>query len=110
MGYNLIITENADEQIDAAIHYLLNKFEDSEAASRLLDGISAALNRLEANPYQFPKSSDVYLESKDYHEALIRETNYKIVFRIDAETVYIVGFFHDLEDHSARVAEWRLLD
>ena len=108
MDYKLIITENADEQIDASIHYLLNKLDNPGAASRLLDGISAVFDRLEANPYQFPKSSDAYLESKGYHEALIRDMNYKIVFRIDAEMVYIVGFFHDSEDHAARIVEWRL--
>ena len=104
MAYNLIITDRADELIDERVNYLLNKFRNPQAA-HLLDGISSIYDRLEDNPYQFPDSKDSYLMRRGYKEALVPEMEYRMVFRIDGDDVYIVGLFHDLEDYIPKVTE-----
>ena len=105
MVYNLIITDRADELIDSRVFYIINKLKNTTAAGHLLDGISEVYNRLEENPYQFPDSKDDYLKRRGYKEALISDMQYKIVFRIEESTVYVVGFFHDLEDYPSKVME-----
>ena len=105
MAYNLIITDRADELIDERVNYLLNKFKSPQAATHLLDGISSIYDRLEDNPYQFPDSKDSYLMRRGYKEALVPEMEYRMVFRIDGDDVYIVGLFHDLEDYIPKVTE-----
>lgn len=105
MAYNLIITDRADELIDERVNYLLNKFKSLQAATHLLDGISSIYDRLEDNPYQFPDSRDSYLMRRGYKEALVPEMEYRMVFRIDGDDVYIVGLFHDLEDYVPKVIE-----
>ena len=105
MAYNLIITDRADELIDERVNYLLNKFKSPQAATHLLDGISSIYDRLEDNPYQFPDARDPYLLRRGYKEALVPEMEYRMVFRIDDDDVYIVGLFHDLEDYVPKVKE-----
>ena len=105
MAYNLVITDRADELIDSCVFYIINKLKNSQAAGHLLDGISVLYDRLEENPYQFPDSKDDYLRRHGYKEALISDMQYKIVFRIEESTVYVVGLFHDLEDYSSKVME-----
>ena len=105
MAYNLVITDRADELIDARVFYIINKLKNTQAAGHLLDGISEVYDRLEENPYHFPDSKDDYLRRRGYKEALISDMQYKIVFRIEESTVYVVGLFHDLEDYPSKVME-----
>lgn len=105
MAYNLIITDRANELIDERIAYIINKLKNPSAASHLMDGISSVYDRLQDNPLQFPDSRDPLLIKRKYKEALIPEMKYKIIFRVEYETVYIVGFFHDLENYPVKVIE-----
>ena len=105
MAYNLIIADRADELIDSRVFYIINQLKNSQAAGHLLDGISEVYDRLEENPYQFPDPKDDYLKGRGYKEALISDMQYKIVFRIEGPTVYVVGLFHDLEDYPSKVIE-----
>ena len=54
MGYNLIITEKADEHIDSLVGYLLGKLKNPQAAGNFLNEIDGIYDWLEDNPYQFP--------------------------------------------------------
>ena len=105
MDYELIVTERADELIDASLDYLTNKLMNPEAAVHLLDELSIIYKRLIEKPYQFPESKDAYLRKRNYREALLAGMNYKVVFRVEGTVVYIVGFFNDLEDYPNKVAE-----
>ena len=103
MAFDLIISEGADEQIDRLTGYLLNRLKNSGAAMHFLNEIEAVYDRLEENPYQFPMSRDEYLYRKGYREAFLTEMSYRVIFRIELQTVYVVGVFHDLEDYVAKV-------
>lgn len=103
MAYKLIITDRADELIDKLVGYIINKLQNKEAASHLLDELDDIYSRLAENPYQFPESKDDYLYSRGYREAHFSEMSYKTVFRIDENKVYIVGIFHDLEEYEKKI-------
>ncbi len=103
MGYNLIIAEKANEHIDSLAGYLLGKLKNPQAAGNFLNEIDGIYDRLEDNPYQFPISPDKYLSFQEYREAHFQKMSYKIVFRIEDKSVYVVGVFHDLEDYSKKI-------
>ena len=103
MAYNLVITDRADELIDACVFYIINKLKNPDAAEHLLNGISEVYDRLADNPHQFADSKDDYLRRRGYKEALISDMKYRIVFRSEGETVIIVGIFHELEDYPLKV-------
>ncbi len=103
MAYNLVITDRADEQTDSLAGYLVNDLNNPGAFLHFLNEIEGVYDRLEDNHYQFPRSPDPYLNYKGYREALLSDMSYRIVFRIEMPTVYIVGIFHDLEDYVKKV-------
>ena len=103
MAYHLIITERADELIDRLTAYLVNNLKNPDAASHFLDELEAIYDRLQDNPYQFSESKDEYLFLRGYREALFLEMNYRVVFRTDEQSVYILGVFHTLEDYGRKV-------
>lgn len=103
MVYKLIVTEHADEQLDHIMYHLLYQLKNEQAARHLLDGIENVYERLEENPLQFPLSRDAYLANKGYHEAIIPQMDFMIVFSIKADIVNVVGIFHQLENYRRKI-------
>lgn len=103
MAYKLNITEHADELFDNLLHYLLHQLKSEQAAKHLLHGIENIYNRLEENPRQFPLSRDSYLASKGYHEAIVPQMDYVVIFGIMDDAVNVMGIFHQLEDYQRKL-------
>lgn len=105
MAYKLTVTEHADELLDNLVYHLLYRLKSEQAARHLLDGIENVYERLEENPLQFPLSRDMYLASKGYHEAIVPQMNYVVVFNMKEDAVNVVGVFHQLENYQKRYRE-----
>ncbi len=103
MAYRLNITEHANDLLDNILYYLVSQLKNKQAAKHLMDEIDNVYNRLEENPLQFPPSRDTYLANKGYHEAVIGQMNYIIVFSIRADIVNILGIFHQLENYQKKL-------
>ena len=103
MAYRLNITEHANDLLDNILYYLVSQLKNKQAAKHLMDEIDNVYNRLEENPPQFPPSRDTYLANKGYHEAVIGQMNYTIVFSIRADIVNILGIFHQLENYPKKL-------
>ena len=103
MVYKLIVTEHADELLDNLVYHLLERLKNEQAARHLLDEIENVYERLEENPLQFPLSRDAYLASKGYHEAIVPQMEYIVVFSIKADIVNVVGILHQLENYQRKV-------
>ena len=78
--YKLVISEHADELLENLVYYLLYRLKSEQAARHLLDGIDGIYDRLETNPLQFPLSRDAYLANKGYHEAVVPQMDYIVIF------------------------------
>ena len=103
MAYKLNVTEHAEELLDNLVYHLIYRLKNEQAAKHLLDGIDSIYDRLEDNPLQFPVSRDVYLAKRGYHEAVVPQMNYMIVFDVRADVVNIVGIFHQLENYQSKL-------
>ena len=103
MAYSLIITERAEEQLDSVVFYLLDSLGSRQGAVHFLNCVDDIYERLLDNPYQFPISNDGYLCSKGYREAIMVEMQYKMIFRVDDENVFILGIFHDRENYIDKI-------
>ena len=55
------------------------------------------------NPYQFPKSRDMYLAKKGCYEVVIPQMNYIVIFDVRKDIVNIVGIFHQLENYLSKL-------
>lgn len=103
MDYKLVISEHADELLDNLVYYLLYRLKNEQAAKHLLDGIESIYDRLETNPFQFPLSGDVYLANKGYHEAVVPQMDYIVIFDVREENVNVAGIFHQLENYQSKL-------
>ena len=103
MDYKLVISEHADELLDNLVYYLLYRLKSEQAARHLLDGIDGIYGRLETNPFHFPLSRNAYLANKGYHEAVVPQMDYVVIFDVKAEAVNVVGVFHQLENYQCKL-------
>lgn len=103
MAYKLVITEHTDELLDGLVYHLLYRIKNEQAARHLLDGIESVYERLEENPFQFPFSRDTYLAGRGYHEAIVPQMNYIVVFCVKVDIVNVVGIFHQLENYQKKM-------
>lgn len=103
MVYNLSVAERADELLDIILHHLIYQFKNKQAAKHLLDEIERIYDRLEENPLQFPVCRDTYLAKRGYREAVTRQMDYVIIFRVNSDIVNIVGIFHQLENYKKKL-------
>ena len=71
---------------------------NSDAARSILDDIAAVYKRLEHLPEATPLCRDIYLRAKEYRKIALPHHNYLLIYRVAAQTVYIVGVFHMLEN------------
>ncbi len=65
--------------------------------------IDTIYDRLELNPFQFPECRDAYLTKKGYHEAIVPDMNYMIIFNVRNDIVDIIGVFHQLENYQSKL-------
>ena len=105
MNYNLTITERAEELLDNILNYLINHLKNSQAAGKLIAEIDHVYDNLVYNPKMYAYCDDRLLKSRGYRKAVVPHYDYVLIFRIDEESrsVYIVGFFHDLELYKNKI-------
>lgn len=99
MAYKLIITDEAEERIDNRLQYLLFELKNETAAKHFLDCISEIYDVIEEKPYVYAESKDKLLSMMGYHEATFSDMNYKLIYRIEDDVIYVMGVFNDLENH-----------
>lgn len=102
MAYKLVVTEHADELLDHLVYHLIYQLKNKAAAKHLLEKIDKIYDRLEENPLQFPMSKDINLANKGYHEAIVPQMNYIVVFDVKDSNVNILGIFHQLENYQQK--------
>lgn len=103
MTYKILVTKAADEQLESCIRYLLDKLKSEKAARHLVSGIAEVYRKLEHNPEIYKISSDPFIEKLKGHEVKIPGMDYRIIYKIEGDIVYILGIFHILEEYTEKV-------
>ena len=90
MGYKLIISRDAHDDINEISGYIVGELKSPQAAARFLDDVEASYRRIVDNPHIYSLCNDNRLLRMGYRKIVIK--NYLILYRIDetGKTVYIV--------------------
>ena len=95
MAYNLIISENADRDVDGIVNYIAVKLCNPPAAASFLGRLSACYDRLEDNPLLYALTSHPLFHALGVRKAPIG--GYGVFYRVDGMNVYIIRVLSDLE-------------
>ena len=90
MGYKLIVSKEAHEDVDEIAGYIAHELKNMAAASGFLDDVEKSYRSLTENPRLFALCDDARLQREGYRKAVIK--NYLVLYRIDEEkkAVYVV--------------------
>ena len=103
MAYRLEVTLEGELRIEQRISYLINEKQNISAAIHLADNIELLYDRIANNPYEFPLCEDYALAIMGYRKAIMSDMNYKLIYKIEDDIIYVVGLFNDLEDYSSKI-------
>lgn len=103
MAYKLEISYRAKQQIDQSVQYITNNLKSYQGANSILDDLDDALQLLESYPESFAYCEDYYLFAKGYRKYSLKKHNYLLVYFVKDNTVYVIGFFHMLENYQTKL-------
>ena len=94
MKYEVIISEEAHNDIDSILDYIFNSLKNPIAANSLLDKIEETYIDLADNPFMYACCFDKRLRNEKYRKVVINK--YILIYRIDEENnvVYVIRFFY----------------
>ena len=82
MAYNVRIMEKAEQDLSEIVTYFTDKLCNPKAAESLLEEFLEEKNNISDNPYMYPLSNDLVLQSEGYHRFLFKK-NYIALYLID---------------------------
>ena len=97
--YEVIVSPEADSDLDRTIRYIAVELCNPPAAAALADKIDARLIELETMSDKFSFCKDTFLRKLGYHR--VTAGGYLIIYRIDEESkrVIVVHYYHTLQDY-----------
>ena len=103
MAYRIIITNEADADIDEIIGYIVNSLKNPIAAGKLLSEIKSSYDILTESPEAFAYCNDSYLREQGYRKIPVK--NYIIFYRVDhaEKSVYILRVIYGRRDYASLI-------
>ncbi|MDY4008938.1 MAG: type II toxin-antitoxin system RelE/ParE family toxin [Candidatus Limiplasma sp.] len=103
MAYKLMITQKAEDDLDAILGYIFTELKNPEAAAHLMDEIDHRYEHLENNPSIYAECMQPLLKPMHYRKVVIG--GYLMIFRVDeeAKTVFVERFFSGLEEYAEKL-------
>ena len=100
MAYKLLITKEANNDINEIIGYIVNILKNPIAAGNLLDDIEKSYTVISDNPSAFSLCNDSRLRNDGYRKIIVK--NYIVFYKVNEEqkTVYIMRVIYGRRDYS----------
>jgi plasmid stabilization system protein ParE len=99
MVFKLIISREAERDIDEIVQYIAIELKNPTAAAGFLDDVEEAYLNVVQSPRMYSFCNDEQLRKKDYHKVLLK--NYIMVYRVsnDKESVVVLRVFYGRMDY-----------
>ena len=94
MGYNIVVTENADRDLEEVLDYIIHALGNPSAAANLLKKTEECCEQLRRFPFLYETCRSPRLRESGYRRAVV--DNYILVYHpVEKEhTVYVLRFFY----------------
>lgn len=103
MVYNVVITEDAEADLDQYISYLLFVKKNKQAAKNLLDDFEATIRTLEIAAGSLKPCDNIKLKELGYHRIHFLTHRYFMLYRIEGNLVFVDNIFHELQDYENKM-------
>ena len=103
MDYRIVVTADAEEDLERYIKYLLFEKKNEQAAGNLLDDFEATKNSLSKVAESLKLCDNPKLKELGYRRINFLAHRYFMLYRVTDGIVYIDSIFHELQDYENRL-------
>ncbi len=99
MSYKVIITSDAENDLERSIRYLLEVKKSRQAAQNVLDDFEITVKKLENAAGSLRYCEHPKLSELGYKRINFTAHRYFMLFRVDGNTAIVDKIFHELQDY-----------
>ena len=103
MDYKVVVTVEAEEDLNQFIQYLLFAKKNKQAAKNVLDDFEVTVELLKHVAGSLKTCDNPRLQSLRYHRINFQKHRYFMLYRIENDVVYVDDIFHELQDYENRM-------
>lgn len=103
MDYKVVLTKEAEKDLDRFITYLLFEKKSEQAAGNVLDDFEETKRILTYVAGSLKLCDHPRLRESGYRRINFLSHRYFMLYRIENDTVYIDGIFHELQDYENKL-------
>ena len=100
MAYKLIVSKDADRDIDEIVSYIAHELKNTQAAISFLADVEQSYWHVTENPLMYSLCNDERLQEAGYRIIAIKR--YLVIYRVDEarKSVFIVRVVYGARDYS----------
>lgn len=103
MVYNVVVTIDAEEDLNRYIKYLLFDKGSDQAARNVLNDFEATIESLKNVAGSLKLCDNPRLRELGYHRINFHSHRYFMLYRIEGSNVFVDNIFHELQDYENKI-------
>lgn len=103
MAYKIVLMQNAENDLNSFISYLLSEKKSEQAAGNLLNDFEATKVSLSNVAGSLKFCDNPKLRELGYRRINFLSHRYFMLYRIKNDTVYVDNIFHELQDYENKL-------
>lgn len=103
MDYKVVMTTDAEEDLDRFIQYLLFEKQNSQAASNVLNDYEATKHTLSSVAGSLKLCDNPRLKALGYRKIHFLSHRYFMLYRVEGNLAIIDNIFHELQDYENKI-------
>lgn len=103
MAYKVQLTEDAEQDLDRYVRYILLVKENEQAARNLISDFEATKKSLEQVAESLKYCDNPRLREQGYRRINFLSHRYFMMYRVEDECVIVDNIFHELQDFEKKM-------
>ena len=106
MDYKVIITEDAEVDMDKFVYYLLFEKKNKQAACNLVDDFESTIATLARMAESLKICENQRLKELGYRWINFISHGYFMLYRVEEDKVFVDNIFHELQDYENKMIQF----
>jgi plasmid stabilization system protein ParE len=103
MDYKVLVTKDAEEDLDCFIRYLITEKGSFQAAENVLNDYDATIESLKHVAGSLRLCDNQRLALLGYRRINFLSHRYFMLYRIEGDVVFVDNIFHELQDYENKM-------
>lgn len=103
MDYKVVVTRDAEEDLDGFIKYLIFEKKSMQAAENVLNDYDATIESLKHVAGSLKLCDNPRLRQVEYRRINFLNHRYFMLYRIVDNVVFVDNIFHELQDYENKI-------